>query len=289
VRCLSSPPPRPWLDEPHVGDHVGRSVWALGEVLATTRLPAVVVPVRNLLRRLIRSLHGDISLRTGAYAALGLTRLGPDRLDPESSRLLDRIVRRLVASHESTSSADWQWFEDALTYDNARLPQALIVGGQACGLDDAVGLGVDVLRWLGDECGLDGSTVSVPGHLGRRRGEPAPGRGDEQPLEAAALVEAELAAFSVTGDPQHRERADAAFRWFLARNRLAQPVFDFATGGCHDGLGVETVNLNEGAESTLAFHQARLALARADVRARPRRPVEAGVRRPREAALAGVR
>src|SRR5207253_9956816 len=39
---------RRWLDEPHVGDHVGRSVWALGEILATAWVPAVVEPTRNL-------------------------------------------------------------------------------------------------------------------------------------------------------------------------------------------------------------------------------------------------
>ena len=25
---------RRWLDEPHLGDHVGRAIWALGEVVA---------------------------------------------------------------------------------------------------------------------------------------------------------------------------------------------------------------------------------------------------------------
>jgi hypothetical protein len=100
----------------------------------------------------------------------------------------------------------------------------------------------------------------LPGHAGRHRDEPAPGAGDEQPLDASALVEAELSAFAVTGDLVHGARAKCAFDWFLGRNRLSLPLYDFATGGCCDGLGELDVNANEGAESTLAFHRAQLAI-----------------------------
>ncbi|HZO97959.1 MAG TPA: glycosyltransferase [Gaiellaceae bacterium] len=251
---------RRWLDRPHVGDHVGRSIWALGEVLATAWAPALVVPVRDLLARLVASLGAEPSLRTGAYAVLGLARLDPDRLEPEAARVLDRLVDRLVESYDRAAAPGWRWFEDALAYDNARLPQALLAGGAATGRDDAVGVGLESLRWYGDQCGLDGPFVRLPGHLGRRRDEPAPGGGDEQPLDAGALVEAEIAAFGLTGDPAHAARARAAFDWFVGRNHLGRPLYDFATGGCADGLGAEAVNVNEGAESTLAFHRARLAL-----------------------------
>ena len=107
--------------------------------------------------------------------------------------------------------------------------------------------------------------LRLPGHGGRQRDEPAPGEGDEQPLDASALVEAELAAFAVTHDPEHGVRARLAFEWFLGRNRLKRPLYDFATGGCSDGLGDEDVNGNEGAESTLAFHRAQLVLDAAEL------------------------
>ena len=102
--------------------------------------------------------------------------------------------------------------------------------------------------------------LRLTGHGGRDRSEPAPGGGDEQPLDASAFVEAELAAFAVTGDPEHGVRAQKSFDWFLGRNQLQRPLYDFATGGCSDGLGDETTNDNEGAESTLAFHRAALLL-----------------------------
>jgi glycosyltransferase involved in cell wall biosynthesis len=263
---------RRWLDEPHLGDHVGRSIWALGDILATAWIPAVVRPARDLLDRLVGSLGDDVSLRTAAYAVLGLSRLDADRLEPAAHRRLERLVEQLAGAYERTSSEDWCWFEDELSYDNARLSQALLIGGNALGRPELAELGLDSLRWLGDECGLDENELRLPGHHGRRRGEPAPGAGDEQPLDAAALVEAELSAFAITHDAEHGVRAIRAFEWFLGRNRLQKPLYDFATGGCSDGLGHDGLNDNEGAESTLAFHHAALLLDAAGVRAAGREP-----------------
>lgn len=251
---------RRWLDEPHVGDHVGRSVWALGEILSTAWVPAVVGATGRLLDTIVRTLGPETSLRTGAYAALGLARLDPDRLEPEALQLLERVMEQLSAAYTANAGEGWHWFEDALSYDNARLPHALIVGGATLGRDELTETGLDALRWLGDESGLAETTLRLTGHGGRRRDEPAPGAGDEQPLDASAFVEAELAAFAVTGEPEHGLRAQRAFDWFLGRNRLHRPLYDFATGGCSDGLGDETTNDNEGAESTLAFHRAALLL-----------------------------
>lgn len=264
---------RRWLDEPHMGDHVGRSVWALGDILATAWIPAVVEPTRNLLDRIVGGLDREVYLRTAAYSVLGLSRLDADRLNRPSRRLLERFVEQLANAYERNSSDDWKWFESKLSYDNARLSQALISGGSALGRDDLVEAGLESLRWFGDECGLAQGTLHLPGHHGRREGEAAPGLGDEQPIDAAALVEAELAAYSITRKPEHGIRARRSFEWFLGRNRLDRPLYDFATGGCSDGLGTEDLNANEGAESTLAFHRAALLLDEAGVSTSVREPL----------------
>jgi hypothetical protein len=256
-----------------MGDHVGRSVWALGDILATAWIPAVVEPSRNLLDRLVGRLAGEVSLRTAAYSVLGLSRLDADRLNRPARRLLERLVEQLANAYERSSSDDWKWFEAELRYDNARLSQALISGGSALGREDLIEAGLESLRWLGDECGLAQGKLRLPGHHGRKRGEAAPGLGDEQPLDAAALVEAELAAFAITRDPEHGVRARHSFEWFLGRNRLDRPLYDFATGGCSDGLGTDELNANEGAESTLAFHRAALLLDAAGVSTSVREPV----------------
>ena len=268
---------RRWLDEPHLGDHVGRSIWALGELLSTAWVPAVVDPTRRLLARIVATLGPEMSLRTAAYAAVGLARLDSDRLQPAGRALLGHAVDQLASAYERTASPGWYWFEDALAYDNAMLPHALLTAGAALDRDDLIQTGLTALRWLGDESGLDEGTLRLTGHLGRHRAAPASCAGDEQPLDASAFVAAELAAFAITGDPEHATRARTAFDWFLGRNRLGRPLYDFATGGCSDGLGDETTNDNQGAESTLALHRAALLLDSARLpaiaNARGREPV----------------
>ena len=138
-----------------------------------------------------------------------------------------------------------------------------------------VAIGLESLAWLGDECGLGDGMLRLQGHHGRDRDEPAPGQGDEQPLDATAFVEAELAALVATGDGEHGARARNAFDWFLGRNRLDRPLYDFATGGCSDGLGESDLNENQGAESTLAFHRAQLLLDAAALPAHDRRKIRA--------------
>ncbi len=135
---------RRWLDQAHVGDHVGRSVWALGDILSTAWVPAVVGPAGRLLDAIAGTLDGvGFSLRTGAYAALGLARLDPDRLQPTGQRVLQQASEQLAAAFGSHASATWPWFEDELTYDNACLPHALIVAGSALDRDDLTATGLD--------------------------------------------------------------------------------------------------------------------------------------------------
>jgi hypothetical protein len=113
------------------------------------------------------------------------------------------------------------------------------------------------------------------GNNWRRADEPARPReeaGDEQPIDAAALVEALIEASTHTGGREYGRRAVRAFEWFLGRNSTGVPVYDFASGGCHDGLKPDGLNNNEGAESTLAFLQALLALETAGLRTFVMRP-----------------
>jgi hypothetical protein len=239
---------RRWLDEPHSGDHVGRAVWALGVVIAAHPPRAVAAPSLRLLSELAPAVAQMDSLRAWAFAAIGLARPPLEALPEELRGLLRDLGGRLMEAYRCHRVDGWHWFEDDLTYDNARLPQALITAGNRLGDERMLAAGLEV-RLVGNS--WQRTKASVPS---------TDFDGDEQPLDAAALVETLADAQTATDRHSYGERAVRAFEWFLGRNRLGEPVYDFATGGCHDGLGASGMNENEGAESTLAFFQALLAL-----------------------------
>jgi hypothetical protein len=254
---------RKWLDQPHSGDHLGRAVWALGVVIAAHPPRAVTAPSLRLLEELAPAVERTDSMRTMAFAVIGLTRPPPHSLTPLLRGVLDTLANRLLELYSANATADWRWFEPDLTYDNARLPQALIAAGHRLGNAAMLAAGLDALDWYGAQCGLDSPAVRLVGnawHRSRETPHAALLDGDEQPLDAAALVESLTDALAATEQRTYGERAVRAFEWFLGRNRLGEPVYDFATGGSHDGLALHSLNDNEGAESTLAFFQALLAL-----------------------------
>ncbi|GIG67422.1 hypothetical protein [Phytomonospora endophytica] len=238
-----------WLDEPHHGDHTGRAIWALGELTGAplpsrvrhraARLRARLAPTLPALAR-----HG---LRPVAYAALGLT--GHSALS-----LLDMTA----------PPADWPWFEPQLTYDNARLPQALLRTAVAAGDRATAARALAAIDWYAERVGLPAGPPRLVGNLWWRHGQEHAG-GDEQPLDAAALAEALTDAWLYTGEERYAAMAARAFGWFHGDNAAGLPVYDPADGGCRDGLGASWTNRNKGAESTLAYHQALLRLTSASL------------------------
>ncbi len=266
---------RSWMDQPHSGDHVGRTVWALGSVVAARPTDAIGEASLKFLQDVAPAMDRMDSLREIAFAVIGLCRTPPAILPPDLRNRLEELAGRLLDAYSFTADDHWRWFENTLTYDNARFPQALLAAGERLGNQKMLDAGVASLEWYAEQCALDGPVVRLPGNSWRHRGgsHPPSGRGhgtvhpltegDEQPLDAAALVECCVEALQVTGVAGYGDRAVRAFEWFLGRNVRGIPVYDERTGGCRDGLGPLGINSNEGAESTLAFLQARLALASA--------------------------
>jgi len=76
---------------------------------------------------------------------------------------------------------------------------------------------------------------------------------DQQPVEVAALIDANWQAYKATESRDYLENIYVAFNWFLGKNDLGVTLYDFRSGGCRDGLHPSRVNENEGAESTLSW------------------------------------
>ncbi len=154
---------------------------------------------------------------------------------------------------ERTAQPDWRWFEEDVTYDNAKLAHALILSGRATGKQAVFERGLQALRWLTElQISEKGQFRSI-GTNGFYRRDGMCATFDQQPIEAQAIVSACLEAYRATSDYWWYEQAQRAFDWFIGWNDLGLELYSPKTGGCRDGLHVDRVNQNQGAESTLAF------------------------------------
>ena len=252
---------RAWLEAVGSEDSHGRAVWALGAVVGRSSDPGRQSLAGALLRDALPRTVEFTSPRAWAYVLLGIDEylrafqgdLGVQALRATLSARLDDILAR-------AAKPDWPWFEDSLTYCNARLAQALLVSGSRIGDAAMTERGLGALEWVVTvQTAGDGSFAPVgsDGHY-PRRGTKAPF--DQQPVEVCATMSACFDAARVTGDTRWIDRAHRQFQWFLGDNALQRSVYDAATGGCRDGLHPDRVNENEGAESTLSFQLALVEL-----------------------------
>jgi hypothetical protein len=258
---------RRWLEESGSEDSHARALWALGAVLSRTHDPALLGVAGRLFEQALPAALDFTHPRPWAFALLGihayLQHFGGDRA---VQRVCRTLAERLLTLYEANRADDWRWFGDRLTYDNAVLPHALLLGAHVLGRTDMRGAGLEALDWLASvQRAEEGHFVPIGCHGFYGRGE-APARFDQQPLEAHAMVLAALDAQLITGDDRWLAEAHRAFDWFLGRNDLQLPLYDPTTGGCRDGLEVDRVNQNQGAESTLAFLLAALELRSAGER-----------------------
>jgi glycosyltransferase involved in cell wall biosynthesis len=254
---------RRWLEQIGSEDSHARALWALGTTLGCSYNQSLLGVASILFERALPAALSFEHPRPWACALLGihkyLRRFSGDRVALHVGRTL---AERLLALYRANSADGWRWFADRLTYDNAVLPHALLVSGNELGRKDMCEAALEALNWLGSlQRAEEGHFVPI-GCCGFYQRNGVPARFDQQPLEAQAMVLAALDAHQITGDGRWLEQAHRAFDWFLGRNDLRLPLYDSATGGCHDGLEVDRVNQNQGAESTLAFLLALLELRR---------------------------
>lgn len=248
---------RTWAADPHSEDADGRAIWALSACAAHSDDPGLQRAARELLHRALPATAAFTSPRAWAYALLGLDRYLECYPEGGPLDLRSLLARRMRDHFESHAGARWPWPEDCLAYDNARLPQALIVSGRALGDDGMLTLGLRVLDWL-LEVQTEGGVFAPVGNDGWFPRGGMKSRFDQQPLEALATMEACRDAIAARDDDRWLTAADRAFRWFVGENTLGVPVFDEESGGCYDGITPTGLNQNMGAESTLAWLMAQL-------------------------------
>lgn len=245
---------RRWLEDQGSEDSHGRALWALGECVQNGRSSSLRRWAVALFVEALPAVEGFSSPRAWSFALLGLDAYCASVAeDGAASRLRGLLANRLMALLTAVETHDWEWFEESLAYDNARLSQALIVTGRATHTPSYVNAGTRSLRWL---MRLQTTRAGIFRPVGSQSfgAKRLPPRAfDQQPLEAAASIAACVAAWRADGDPAWRAEAARAFAWFLGSNDLSLPLVDVETGSCRDGLHPDRANENRGGESAVSY------------------------------------
>jgi glycosyltransferase involved in cell wall biosynthesis len=245
---------RTWLEDQGSEDSHGRSLWALGECARRDASPSRRRWAAALFAEALLPAKSFRSPRAAAFTLLGLDGycavVPDDRRAGETRRIL---ADRLIFGLKSVATPDWLWFEEGLAYDNARLPQALIVTGIATRTPGYVDAGLRTLRWLMTQQTASTGHFRPVGTAGFGELRKPPRAFDQQPVEATATIAACLSAWRVDDDAEWRTTATRVFSWFLGSNDLSVALVDTETGSCRDGLHPDRANENRGGESVVCY------------------------------------
>ncbi len=253
---------RSWLEETGSEDSHGRAIWGLGIAVALSKNKGHVNLAVDLFKRSLGAVEHFTAPRAIAFTVIGIhAYLSRKSGDAQVEEMCAKLSDRIVGWFRTSADDDWPWCEEILTYDNARLPQALLLCGQRLSDDEMLETGLRALSWLmkiqSDEKGDHFSAIGNDGWY-KKGGKKA--QFDQQPVEAVAMVDACIEAFNCTQDEKWITNAYRCFNWYQGENDLQLPLYDDSTGGCRDGLEVDRVNENQGAESSLSWLMAILAI-----------------------------
>jgi len=250
---------RSWQEKEPESGCLGRVLWAFGTVMAKPPTDAYLSIIKDYFDNSVKHVQ-KLHPRGMAYSILSMVeylRQFPGASDIK--REIEIAADGLVRQYEENSYPDWQWFEDILTYENAVLPHALFVASMA--FDNKKYLEVSEKT-----CGFllgntfTGEHFSFIGCNGWYERGKTKAQFDQQPIEAASTVIMLRAAYDATQNSKYLTLQRKAFDWFLGKNDLDIPLYDFRTKGCCDGLMSGGLNTNQGAESTLSFLLSLLAI-----------------------------
>ena len=257
----------------NLDDANGRTIWALGYISSLHKsLPEdMVLRAESILEKAVVNVENNYSPRSMAFMIKGLFYYN-QRHDSRAIRLLiKKLADRLTQMYLHESSSEWEWFEGSLTYANSILPEALLFAYKETQELTYKEVAKKTFDFLLSQTFNDKNDIKVISNRSwlQKGGERA--AFGEQPIDIAYTIMTLSEFYETFRDDNYLEKMETAFEWFLGRNHLKQIIYNPCTGGCYDGLEEYSVNLNQGAESTVSYLMARLCMERNDIRKKSRK------------------
>ena len=255
---------RKFTDETESDDSFGRTIWVLGYLLSNTSLPAPLISqAQTIFNKAIKWSTELKSSRAMAFTILGLCNILEKKEDKNLLILVNKLSQKLLRRFEKQSSIsdekEWLWFENFFTYSNSKLPESLLRAYKITKNKVYKDLALTTLDFL-VSITFEKNLFSPIGQNGWYFRDGKRAYFDQQPEDASSMVEALVTAYKITKKKEYLTKANICFEWFLGKNHLNQMIYDEVTGGCYDGLGQYSINFNQGAESTISYLLARLAI-----------------------------
>lgn len=245
------------------GDSYGRILWGLGYAASFQTNQTN----RESAARLFESILSGWEKKLGNYpiaracAMQGLVAFLNRHPNPDARAALLHCAEANLLAFRKHSDQQWKWFDETMTYDGGRLPLSLLLTFQTTGDSRFSDAGLASLDFLIATCfDAKGAQLLLVGNKGWLKKGGSPARFDQQPIDAASMVEACVMAARITGKAEYSQRARTAFEWFLGNNAKQATLYDSQSGGCRDGLTESGPNPNEGGESTIMYVIARCSL-----------------------------
>lgn len=244
-----------WSEDAH-----GRALWALGYFASLKEIPIDLKnKAENIFLETLPAASIMQSPRAIAFTITGLYHLNKVKDSQILKSNIKKLADILVSHYKTNSRPEWQWFEPYLTYSNSKLSEALLHTYKVTKEPHYLEIGLETLNFLISKTFKDNTFIPI-GQKGWYIRDQERAYFDQQPIDAGYTVQTLIEANKITKDEKYKKYALDAFQWFLGKNLLNQTVYNEQTGGCHDGIGENSINLNQGAESTISYLIARLSL-----------------------------
>lgn len=243
-----------FIDKEGSEDSFGRTMWALGYVGGISQnAPSISRRAKRIFYANLPKAQKLKYLRSIAYTILGTYYIG-------EKDLIKNLAEKLINNYKNTAVKKWQWFENQLLFANAILPYSLLFGYKLTKCEKYLSIAKKTFNFLNQVC----RHKNYPAPIGQA-GWYYKGKNkaifDQQAIDAADMVLCASELYQETHEEKYLEIAKEWFRWFHGNNIHRITMYDYATGGCYDGLTKTHINMNEGAESVLVYLLAYLKLA----------------------------
>jgi glycosyltransferase involved in cell wall biosynthesis len=244
-----------WTDDAH-----GRAMWSLGYLLSVPSLPVITRDkAAEIFVKALDVADKITSPRAVASIIIGLYYANTVQENSDYINRVRKFADHLVSLFNDSSSPEWNWFESSFSYANSKLSEALFYAYEVTHDEKYLRVAETTLHFL-ESITFENGMFHAIGQNGWYLKNGRKSYYDQQPICTAAMVQTMVVAYHITKKEKYSKLAHVAFDWFFGNNVLRQMIYNESTGGCHDGLGEFSINLNQGAESTISYLIARLTI-----------------------------